>query len=304
MAQVVNDKVALITGANAGIGYALSKDLARQGAHVVMACRSPQRADAALAQLRQEVPGAKASMLPLDLANPDSIRAFGALVADQFGHVDLLIHNAGVFGVPFARNDAGHELHFATNYLGPFALTGVLSPMFRDAPGSRIVVVGSLAHRLFRVRQLEQLTWRQKYQKWAAYGMSKFALMAYTLELNRRLTQRGSNIVAVGAHPGFAPTEGAFQMAAADMKSAFGRWIVRTIAPRLPTVAQAAAPILHAATDADVCGGDYYGPSGWFEIAGSPGKARIHVRASDPSWASKLWAHSEKLTGIRYFSEA
>lgn len=304
MTLALTDKVALVTGANAGIGYQVSLSLARMGAHVVMACRSPERAQDALRRLRAEVPAAELTVLPLDLADPASIRGFGELVGSQIGQVDLLIHNAGVFGVPFSRTNAGHEMHYATNFLGPFALTGVLAPTVRDAPGSRIVFVSSLAHRVFGLRRLEQLTWQQKYRKWAAYGMSKFALMAYTLELNRRLRQRGSKIIAVSAHPGFAPTEGAFASSAGQSKTALGRWFVRTVAPMLPTVAQASAPILHAACAEDVSGGDYFGPSGLFEVAGSPGKARIAGRARDSELATQLWAQSEQLTGIRYFSDS
>jgi NAD(P)-dependent dehydrogenase (short-subunit alcohol dehydrogenase family) len=303
MTSSLNDKVALITGANAGIGYQVSASLARQGAQVVMACRSPERANAAQQQLLAEVPGAKVTVLPLDIANQDSIRAFGTAVGERFGRVDLLIHNAGVFGVPLARTSAGHEMHFATNYLGPFALTGVLAPLFPDAPGSRIVFVGSLAHRLFRMRRLEQLTWKQTYRAWAAYGMSKFALMTYKLELNRRLRKRGSHIIAVGAHPGFAPTEGSFAMMAANYKGELSKWIVKTVTPRLPTVAQAAAPILHAACAEDVVGGDYYGPNGLFEVMGTTGRARIHAQAHDSELAHRLWAHSEDLTGVRYLSD-
>jgi NAD(P)-dependent dehydrogenase (short-subunit alcohol dehydrogenase family) len=302
MTLLLNDKVALITGANAGLGYQLSMSFARMGAQVVMACRSPQRADRALEQLRAEVPGAKLTVLPLDLADPASILGFGALVNDRVGRLDLVVHNAGVFGVPLARNREGHELHFATNYLGPFALTGVLTPLVRDAHGSRIVFVGSLAHRLFKLR-LEQLTWQQRYNKWAAYGLSKLALMAYALELNRRLKRQGSKVIVVGAHPGFAPTEGAFAMTAANYKSALGQWWVRTIAPLLPTVAKACAPILHAATDRDVVGGDYFGPSGFLEIVGATGRARLAAQAHDAALALALWQHSEQLTGVRYLSD-
>ncbi|MET0287541.1 MAG: SDR family NAD(P)-dependent oxidoreductase [Polyangiales bacterium] len=291
-----------MTGANAGLGYQLSATLARQGAHVLMACRSPDRAERAREQLLADVPGARATILPLDLASPASIRGLGALVSQHAGQLDLLIHNAGVFGVPLARTDAGHEMHFATNYLGPFALTGVLTPFFRDAEGSRIVFVGSLAHRLFRLR-LDELNFQTGYQKWAAYGRSKLALMAYTLELNRRLRTRGSKIIALSAHPGFAPTEGAFAMTAANYKSALGKWFVKKVAPMLPSVAQAAAPILHAAYGSDVLGGEYYGPSGWLEIAGAVGRARLNKQAHDASLATKLWSHSEQLTGVRYLSD-
>jgi NAD(P)-dependent dehydrogenase (short-subunit alcohol dehydrogenase family) len=303
MSSSLRDKVALITGANAGLGYQLSLSLARMGAHVVMACRSVQRAQEARQQLLTEAPGASATVMPLDLAEPESIHALGALIGQQVGQLDLLIHNAGIYGVPLARNRAGHELHFATNYLGPFALTGVLLPFLRDAPESRIVFVGSLAHRMGKL-QLDKPNWQEAdYRPMAAYGRSKLALLAYKLELNRRLSQRHSKIVAVSAHPGFAPTDTAKRHAEIERKSAFGRWLFGRIEAWLPTVAEASSPILHAACAEEVRGGEYYGPGGWFEIMGSPNnKARVNAQALDADLAVRLWTTAEALTGVRYLS--
>jgi NAD(P)-dependent dehydrogenase (short-subunit alcohol dehydrogenase family) len=299
----LRDKVALVTGANAGLGYQLSLSLARMGAHVVMACRSLQRAEQARDLLRKEVPAASVTVVPLDLAEPDSIHELGALFGPQVGRLDMLIHNAGVYGVPLARTRAGHELHFATNYLGPFALTGLLLPYFQDSPQSRIVFVGSLAHRMGKLN-MDQPDWQEAgYRPMAAYGRSKLALLAYKLELHRRLLQRNSKVVAVSAHPGFAPTDTAKRHAEVDRKGAFGKWMFARIESLLPSVAQAAAPILQAATAEGVRGGEYYGPGGWFEIMGAPtNKARINARAHDAELAQRLWSMAEELTGVRYLS--
>jgi NAD(P)-dependent dehydrogenase (short-subunit alcohol dehydrogenase family) len=302
MTRPLLDKVALITGANAGLGYQLSVSLGRMGAHVLMACRSSERAEQARERLLGEVPGASATVLPLDVSDPSSIRELGTMIGQRVGQLDLLIHNAGVYGIPLSHNEAGHELHFATNYLGPFALTGVLSPYFRDAPGSRIVFVGSLAHRFGKLSVDEPEEHEAAYRPLAAYGRSKLALMAYTLELNRRLRQRGSKIIAVSAHPGFAPTDTAKRHAEARSKSAFARWMHKRAEGWLPTVAQAAAPILHAACAEGVRGGEYYGPGGWFEIAGAPKKARINGQALDAELAVQLWSAAEAITGVRYLS--
>jgi NAD(P)-dependent dehydrogenase (short-subunit alcohol dehydrogenase family) len=302
MTPFLLDKVALITGANAGLGYQLSLSLARRGAHVVMACRSPERAARAHEQLLGEVPGAKVTLAPLDVSSPGSIREIGALIGALVGHLDLLIHNAGIFGVPLSRNEAGQELHFATNYLGPFALTGVLLPFFRDAPGARIVCVGSLSHRLGKLC-IDELDWREgDYKEFAAYARSKLALLAYTVELDRRLRQKSSNIIAVGAHPGFAPTDIAKNHAVANPKTSFGKWLIKRTRASMATVEQAAAPILHAACAEGVRGGEYYGPGGWLEIAGTPAKARINARALNADLALELWSASEALTGVRYLS--
>jgi NAD(P)-dependent dehydrogenase (short-subunit alcohol dehydrogenase family) len=299
MTQHLQNKTVLITGANAGLGYQIAMSLAREGAHVVMACRSPERAERARAQLLADVPKANATLVPLDVASPESIHALGELVGQRVGQLDLLIHNAGIFGVPLSRNEAGHELHFATNYLGPFALTGVLLPFFRDVPGARIVCVGSLAHRFGKLR-IEDDWQPASYSPWAAYGRSKVALLSYTMELNRRLAQRGSQIVAVGAHPGFAPTDIAKNHAVANPKGPFRKWLMKRVEERMATVEQAAGPILHAACADTVRGGDYYGPGGWLEIAGAPKKARINAQALNAELACQLWSTSEALTGIRY----
>lgn len=299
MTQPLSDKTVLITGANAGLGYQLAVSLARMGAHVVMACRSPERAERARAQLLGDVPSANVSLVPLDVASPASIQALGELVRQRVGQLDLLIHNAGIFGVPLSRDDAGQELHFATNYLGPFALTGVLLPFFRDVPGARIVCVGSLAHRFGKLH-VDDDRLEANYSPWAAYGRSKVALLSHTMELNRRLAQRGSQIIAVGAHPGFAPTDIAKNHAVANPKGPFRKWLMKRVEERMPTIEQAAAPILFAACADGVRGGDYYGPSGWLEIAGTPKKARVNAQALNAELASQLWSASEALTGVRY----
>jgi NAD(P)-dependent dehydrogenase (short-subunit alcohol dehydrogenase family) len=298
----MSDKVIVVTGANAGLGLQLSLRLARMGAHVVMACRSLPRAEKAREGVRAEVPGARTTVLPLDVAEPDSIRAFRARFASQVGHLDILINNAGIFGAPLSHNSAGHELHFATNYLGPFALTGTLLPLFRDHPGARIVSVGSLAHRYARLSLTRINPEAGDYSHWKAYAMSKLALTVYTMELNRRLRERRSNIVALCAHPGMAPTDIVKNMPIASPKGAVGKWFNGMMERLIPTAAEAVKPIVHAACAEGVAGGDYYGPGGWLEIAGVPAKARLNACASDEELARKLWSTSETLTGVSYLN--
>jgi NAD(P)-dependent dehydrogenase (short-subunit alcohol dehydrogenase family) len=199
----------------------------------------------------------------------------------------------------------GQELHFATNYLGPFALTGLLLPFLRDAPESRIVFVGSLAHRMGKL-QLDQPNWQEAgYRPMAAYGRSKLALLAYQFELNRRLKTRNSKIVGVSAHPGFAPTDTAKRHADMDRKGPLRRWLFGRVEAWLPTVAEAASPILHAACAEGVRGDEYYGPGGWFEIMGSPSnRARVNAQARDAGLAARLWSTAEALTGVCYLSDA
>jgi NAD(P)-dependent dehydrogenase (short-subunit alcohol dehydrogenase family) len=302
-APSLSDKVVVVTGANAGLGFELSRRLARMGAHVVMACRSLPRAQRARERLRGEVPTARTTVLPLDVAELESIRKFCTLFADQVGHLDILINNAGIVGTPLARNSAGHELHLATNYLGPFSLTGTLLPRFRDRSGARIVSVGSLAHLFGRLCPTELNPTDSDYDAWRAYARSKVALVMYTIELNRRLRWQSSNIIAVAAHPGMALTSIMDKSPVANSKGAFRKWLGKPIRRLIPTVAEAVEPLLHAACAEGVRGGDYYGPGGWLEIAGTPAKARLNRRASNEDLARQLWSTSETLTGVRYLNE-
>jgi NAD(P)-dependent dehydrogenase (short-subunit alcohol dehydrogenase family) len=299
----VANAVAVITGANAGLGHETALQLARAGTSVVMACRSLERARQAQSDLLAQVPAAETAILPLDVSEPESIREFGRRFAEQCGRLDVLVNNAGVVGVPLSRNSAGHEMHLATNYLGAFALTGTLLPFFRADAGARIVNVGSLAHRVAEL-DLEDLNWEKTpYGEWKAYARSKVAMLTFTMELNRRLRRSGSKILALAAHPGFAATEVSRNSAALTPGNAFSKWLLDKIAVLVPKPAEASGPITHAACGAGVSGGDYYGPSGFFEIRGKTGRARVNPIARDVEIGRRLWALSESMTGVRYLAD-
>jgi NAD(P)-dependent dehydrogenase (short-subunit alcohol dehydrogenase family) len=296
-------RTAVITGANSGLGFQTARALARAGARVVMACRNLEKARQAQSDLLAEVPDAETVVIRLDVSEPASIREFGREFADRVGELDLLIHNAGVVGIPLSRNSAGHELNLATNYLGAFALTGTLLPFVRDAAPARIVSVGSLGHRFARL-DLDDLNWEHTpYNTWKGYARSKLALLSFTIELNRRLQQRGSRIAALAAHPGFAATEIGEGSAGLTPTNPIGRWFQDRVRPLIPVAADAARPIVRAACADDVRGGDYYGPSGFLEIGGEPGRARLNPIARDVETGRRLWALSESMTGVRFLSE-
>jgi len=298
----VSKRVAVITGANSGLGFQAALRLARMGAGVVMACRSAERAEAARRDLVAAVPDAEAIVLPLDVSEPESIRQFGEQFAEQVGRLDLLINNAGIVGVPLTRNSVGHELHLATNYLGAFALTGTLLPFFREEVPTRIVNIGSLAHRFARL-ELEDLNWEKaRYGEWRAYARSKLALLGFTMELERRLRRGGGSAIALAAHPGFAATEIGRHNASLTPSNAFGKWFNGKLETMVPTAAVAADPIVHAATAEVVRGGDYYGPTGLLEIGGSVGRARLNPIARDVDAGRRLWSLSEAMTGVEYLS--
>ena len=295
--------VAVVTGANAGLGYQTSLQLARWGATVVMACRNPERAERARGQLLAQAPDATILVMHLDVSEPESIAAFGRQFAQQPGTLDLLINNAGIVGIPLRRNSLGHELQLATNYLGMFALTGTLLSLFRPDVPARIVNVGSLSHRLAKL-DLDNLNWETgRYGPMRAYANSKLAVLTFTMELNRRLRQAGSPIQALAAHPGFAATDIGKDNSLMNPKNPIGQWFNRKLEAKIPAAADAARPILLAACGAGVRGGDYYGPGGWLEIAGEPAKARVNPRAMDIEVGKRLWALSEALTRVSYLTD-
>jgi NAD(P)-dependent dehydrogenase (short-subunit alcohol dehydrogenase family) len=204
--------------------------------------------------------------------------------------------------VPLSRNSVGHEMQLATNYLGAFALTGLLLPLFRADGSARVVNVGSHANRLGRL-PLDDPNWeRTRYGELRAYARSKTALLCFTLELERRLRRSGSHVVAVGAHPGFAATDIRRHSPKLTPPGFLGRWVDTVGAWFTPTAADACRSIVHAARDEGVRGGDYWGPSGFLEIRGAPGRARVNPIARDVELARRLWSVSEALTGVRYLS--
>ncbi len=299
----MSNPIVVITGANAGLGFETALAFARGGARVVMACRSEERAEQARRGLLEQVPAAAATIVPLDVSEPESIRAFARELSDRGDRLDVLINNAGIVAVPLSRNSVGHELQLATNYLGAFALTGLLLPLFREDVRARVVNVGSHANRLGKL-PLDDPNWeRTPYHKLKAYARAKVALLSFTMELERRLRRSGSNVIALGAHPGFAATNILRHSPMLKATSFVGRWLETIGASFTPSAAEACRSIVHAARDEGVRGGDYWGPSGLLEIRGEPGRARINPVAHDVGLAKRLWSLSESLTGVRYLSD-
>lgn len=299
----VSRKTAVITGANAGIGYQAALRLADQGNRIVMGCRSVEKANSARAELLSQIPQADVVVLPLDVSEPASVKEFAARFGEEVGQLDLLINNAGIVTPHLSRNSLGYELHLATNYLGAFALTGGLLPFFNGNAG-RVVNVGSLAHR-FGKFDFDDPNWNKtQYNNWKAYARSKIATASFTIELNRRLQQSGSKVIALSAHPGFAATDMGRKTGATTPKTAFGKWYQDKMEAWIVAKPERAAdPIVYAASADNVCGGDYYGPTGLFEIKGKTGKAKLNPLARNVEFGKRVWAASEALTGVHYLSD-
>jgi NAD(P)-dependent dehydrogenase (short-subunit alcohol dehydrogenase family) len=268
-------RTVLITGAGGGIGLVTARELARVGAHVVLAVRDVDKARRAVAGMPGDF-----DLRRLDVADLDSVRAFAQ---SYTGEIDVLINNAGVMDIPAARTAQGHDLQTATNYFGPFVLTNLLLSRLTD----RVVTVSSQLHRFGRL-DLDDLDWRaRKYHGLAVYESSKLAVVLFSLELQRRLTAAGSHVRSVVAHPGVART-GLVE------HSKLG--VVNRLPFLVQDVEHGALPLLYAATQ-DVPGNAYVGPDGLFGFTGYPLIRRPGRAGRNPAVAKHLWQATATLTG-------
>ncbi len=292
-------RVALVTGANSGIGYETTRVLADHGAHVIMACRDRQKAARARDKLESQLDRSSLELLDLDLSDLASVRAAADRVAIQHARLDLLVNNAGIMGTPFRQTADGFELQMATNHLGHFALTGLLLDRLVTTERSRIVVVSSHMHRLGRIRPADVGTAKAR-NSWSQYSTTKLANLLFVAELSRRLEAGGFRTMALAAHPGWTRSNLAGSGAALS-KSRVRRRLGRLAGSTLGQSAAAGAlPVLCAATSAHVHNGQYIGPGGAFGMYGPPRVARPSRRARDRKAAAALWDASEELTGVRY----
>jgi len=286
-------RTAVVTGANIGLGYETALALAVKGCTVVLACRNPAKAEAAKAAILARHPKARVECQVLDLASLASVRAFAAAYRKRHATLDLLINNAGIMMPPYALSEDGFESQLAANYLGHFALTGLLLPLIVKTQNSRIVTLSSLAHKWSGIR-FHDLHATRRYDKRLAYGQSKLACLMFAYELQRRLARAGHTTRSVAAHPGVSATN-LFQ----HLPKA-----VQLFAPLTELIFQSASggaqPTLYAALGEDIQGGDYCGPQSMGEMRGAPGKVGSSRRSRDEAVASRLWAVSEALTGVRY----
>jgi NAD(P)-dependent dehydrogenase (short-subunit alcohol dehydrogenase family) len=283
-------RVALVTGANSGLGFHTSLELARRGARVLMACRDQGRGQAALDRLRGEVPDAAAELVPLDLASLASVRAAAAEIGLRTPRLDVLVNNAGVMAIPRSTTADGFEMQLGTNHLGPFALTGLLLPQVLAAPAGRVVVVASDAAKWGRMR-FDDLMGERSYMRWSAYGQSKLANLLFFRELTRRA---GGRLVVAAAHPGYAATNLQTAPGIPGRVMALGNRLIAQ------SDAEGALPQLYAATMPDVRSGTYYGPKGLFGLRGAPHEVTPIKAAQDDAAATRLWTVSEDLTGVTY----
>lgn len=285
-------KTVFITGANTGIGYDTARVMAERGAKILLGCRSEAKASGAITKIKSITKDADITWVPLDLASLSSVKEAAEQV-NREPRLDALINNAGVMMPPKEVTSDGFELQFGVNHLGHFALTGHLINKLKDQTGARIVNVSSLAHRQGSI-QFDDIHSDKSYNRMQRYGMSKFANILFTYELQRMLEAAGASAISVACHPGGSNTE-------------LGRHIpallsVLFIPLRLimNSSAEGALPTLMATTDAQVEGGDYFGPKKWGEMAHSAQKVDTIPSSRDEAVARRLWELSTELTGVKY----
>jgi short-subunit dehydrogenase len=295
--ESLKDKIAVVTGANSGLGFETAKALVAKGATVLIACRNSQKAEVAATALRGAGPG-NVTVISLDLSDLESVEKTATLIGEEAPSLDLLINNAGIMGVPLSHTKQGVELQLGTNHVGHFALTARLFPLVAKAQAGRIVTVSSNLHK-GAVLDLADTASSNSYSGQKAYGRSKLANLLFALELNRRLEAAGSSVISVGAHPGWSRSQLAANGPGAST-SPLSK-VFSTLATKLgQKTSTGALPTLYGALGEDIHGGDYLGPKYALELFGPPEKVKPSATASDPELAKALWQWTAELTGVEF----
>jgi len=290
-------KLAVVTGANSGIGWHTARVLARAGCEVILAARTPEKGRDAAETIRREFPQAKVRAEILDLASLVSIRRFAAKI-DKEPKLDLLINNAGVMAIPQRELTAdGFERQLGVNFLGHYALTALLVPTLLRARAPRVTTVSSIAANMrMKLINFDDLQAEHSYDPWNAYSQSKLADLMFALELSRRCERKNYSLLSNAAHPGYSRTN-LFASGPGKPPGPKQSFLLRYFSQ---DAASGALPLLRAATDYDAASGSYYGPSGFFQLKGDPILIDIPKPARDEAAAKKLWDIAASLTQV-YF---
>jgi NAD(P)-dependent dehydrogenase (short-subunit alcohol dehydrogenase family) len=293
-------RIAVVTGASGGLGLETTRELARHGAHVVMAVRNPAKAASVRDALVATIPGAWLELAPLDLASLASVREGAATILAEHPVIDILVNNAGVMGIPYAETADGFEMQLGVNHLGHFALTAHLAPALLRSRGARVVTVSSTGRFLGRPIDPTDMQMR-RYDPWRAYGRSKLADLQFAVELSRRLATAGSPAKACSADPGFSHTD----LQANSARQARGlsqRFFDTTVGWMGTSPATGALPTLRAATDPRAKGGTLFGLR--YVIGGSPVRNPYGVRGMGERDLAAMWSISEEATGVPFDVDA
>ena len=286
-------RVALVTGANSGLGLETTRALLKSGATVLMACRSRRKGEAARAELLK-LGASGVDLIDLDLSDLNSVDACCREVQSRYDRLDLLINNAGLMAPPRLLSKQGLEMQFAVNHLGHFALTGSLLPLMEGRDQARVVTVTSGAQ-YFGKMAWDDLNGEHRYNRWGAYSQSKLANVLFALNLNRRLEEAGSTVRSLAAHPGMARTN--LQSLSVESSGAWQEALAyRLMDPLFQSAAQGALPQLRAATDPQAKGGEHYAPGQFGGLRGTPKQQPVAPAARKQEQQARLWSVSEQLT--------
>ena len=289
-------RIAVVTGANSGLGKSIARELARAGASVTIAVRNTDKGEQAAADIRRDVASADLSVQRLDLADLASVRSFAEAFAADHDQLDVLVNNAGIMAPPRRLTADGFESQIGTNHLGHFALTGLLLPNLLAAPAPRVVTMSSEAHWIGKMR-FDDLQFEHGYNNWRAYGQSKLANLMFSFELARRAAEADTALTSVAAHPGYAATNLQFAGPAKRLERAFMTVGNKVIAQ---SADMGALPALYAATVTDLPSGSFVGPDGLLGGRGHPHVVSAAAKAYDSEAWNRLWELSEQLTGVTY----
>lgn len=285
-------RVAIVTGANAGLGFENAAALASKDIKVILACRNAAKAESAKSSISNKSPQAEIDVLLLDLSSLSAVRKFAHEFLTKYQRLDILVNNAGIMMPPYSKTEDGFESQMAANCFGHFLLTGLLLDLLLKTESSRVVWLASLAHKNGKIN-FDDIQSEKEYSKMGAYSQSKLACLMYAYEMQRRLSKIETNTISVAAHPGISTTELSRHLPSFLM-------ILEPLAKLL--VAQSpkdgAEPQIYACLGEDIKGGDYLGPKGFREFRGRASKVRSTRRSQDEELALKLWQESERLTGI------
>ncbi|MBC8155979.1 MAG: SDR family NAD(P)-dependent oxidoreductase [Bacteroidetes bacterium] len=286
-------KIAVVTGGNNGIGYETALGLAKKDMEVILACRSLLKAEEAKSNILSEYPKAKVKIIRVDVSRLREVREFASQFQKKYNKLDLLINNAGIMMSPYKVTEDGFENQLATNYLGHFALTGLLLPLLTGAPGSRVVTLSSLSYKWAQI-QFDDFHAQKGYSRRKAYGQSKRACLMFAYELHRRLSAAGYNTRSVAAHPGLSKT---------NLDQYFPALIRPLGGLFLQSAKKGALPVLYASLANDIKGGEFIGPDGFQEMRGYPTQVDSDDYSKDRDVAKRLWQATEKMTNTYYLDE-
>ena len=287
-------EIAIVTGANTGLGKEITIGLVKKDIKVIMACRNLSKAETAKAEILKIVPTADLEIMELDLSSLKAVRTFASAFKEKYQHLNLLIENAGIMIPQYSKTEDGFESQLGVNYLSHFLLTNLLFPLLNKTEGARITTTSSIAHESGRI-DFDNLNWEKNYSKMEAYRQSKLACLMFAYELQRKIDATGSKVLAVSAHPGVSKT---------NLFKNLPLFIQIISTPFIPFLThppkKAALPMLYAALSPDVNGGDYIGPVGYKGMKGAPGKVKSKPQSYDEAVSKKLWLVSELLTKEKF----